>query len=75
MVPLRESRDEDSLEIGQRPLEGLPFLGRRCRELRPNRAGDDLREDRVLERPVEVVGKPVHEAVAALAELLRGHVA
>jgi len=74
MVPLRQPRHEDPLEIRQDALERLALLRSGGRETLANRSGPDARQDGVPERPLEIIGEPLHEPMALFAELLRRHI-
>ncbi len=71
---MRDSGEQDLVEVAQHCLERLRLLGRRLRQARADLPGPDLREHGPLCHPLEVVGGPVDCPVTILAERTDGFV-
>ena len=68
VLPVRDAREEDLVEVAEHRGERLRLLGRRLRQPRADLPRLDLGEHGQLAHPFEVVGRPVDGAVAVLAE-------
>src|SRR5439155_22355406 len=71
---MREARHEDALEVRHDGAEGLRILRRLGRQLRGNFPGSDPGKDRIVFWMLEVLGYPVNQLVAVLAERRAVHV-
>ena len=68
VLPVRERRDDQLVEVAEDVRERLAGLGRRDRELRRQLARLDLREHRQLVDALEIAGRPVERRGAVLPE-------
>ena len=71
MVPVRDGRDDQLVEVAEHVGERLALLRRRLGELGAQRPGLDLRQHREVADALEVVGRPVDGGAAVLAEAQR----
>ena len=74
VLPVRDAGQHDPVEVGEDGGERLALLGRGAGQGRADLAGGDLRAHRQRVDPGPVVGDPVDDLVAVLAELLGSHV-
>jgi hypothetical protein len=73
MLPVCDSGHDDSVEIAHDLPERLGVFGRVPGERPPDVAGPGVRHHRVFGDVTTVVGDPVDDGVALLAELFRCH--
>ena len=74
VLPVRDAGQHDPVEVGQHGRERLALLGCRRRQRLAHVAGRHLRAHGQRADPAPVVGDPVDDLVAVLAELLGSHV-
>ena len=67
------ARQEDALEVGEDPLQGLARGRRRRRQLSGDRAGLDLGADRVALHARQIVRHPVDQPMPVPAKLIQVH--
>ena len=68
MLPVRDPRHEDLVEVAQHRLERLPLVGRGLWEAGKDVAGPDLCQHRQVADTLEVVGRPVDGGMAVVPE-------
>ena len=73
MLPVRERRQEQLVEVAEDVRERLGLLGRRRRQLRRELAGVHLGEHRQLGHPLEVLRRPLERRGTVPAEVQLGH--
>ncbi len=69
VVPVRDARQHDALEVGDDVAEALALLRRLGRQLRRDLAGLDAAHDREFVEALAVGGDPLDQLVAQRAEL------
>src|SRR6266542_466937 len=73
MLPVGQTRHDDSLEIFQHRIERLGTLGRRTGKLGAYRTGSGSRLHGVLRHVCTIVGDPVDDAMTKATKLFRCH--
>ena len=75
MIPVRNGRQDQFIEIGEDAFEILTTVWRRRGQVFLQPAGLDLRKDRKLLDPLKIVGDPIDDLTAEPAKFIRGHIA
>ena len=68
MLPMRQARHDDAVEVGEHGVERLRLLGWMRWQLRSHPARLDLRQHRLVGDRLPVVGDPVDDCAALAAE-------